>query len=150
MAWELTTWKPLNEMDHVRNEMDRLWNAFFERHPERGFESGGTWVPSLDVSETRNDFVVRTELPGINPKEIDISLSNGSLVIKGERKHEKEKKEENYHLVERSYGSFVRSVRLPREVNRKKITASYKDGVLKVVVPKSEEARKKERKTKVH
>ena len=88
-------------------------------------------------------------MPGLDPKDIDISLSDGLLTIKGEKKQEREEKEENYHLVERSYGSFARSVRLPGETQSDKISASYKNGVLKVTLPKSEEAKKKEIKIKL-
>jgi HSP20 family protein len=84
----------------------------------------------------------------MDAKDIDISLNNGFLTIKGEKKHEKEEKDENYHLIERSYGSFTRSVRLPREVQSDKITASFKNGVLRVTLPKSEESKKKEIKIK--
>jgi HSP20 family protein len=93
--------------------------------------------------------VVKAEVPGMEPKDIDISLSDGVLTIKGEKKQEKEEKEADYHLVERSYGAFTRLVRLPKEVQSEKISASYKDGILKVTLPKSEEAKKKEIKIKV-
>ena len=112
-------------------------------------EDGTEWFPSLDVSETKNDFVVKAELPGIDPKDIDISLTDGMLTIRGEKKQEREEKEENYHLIERNYGTFSRSVSLSRDVKPDKINASYKDGVLRVVLPKSEEAKKKEIKIKV-
>jgi len=147
MAWELTTWKPFRELDKMRNEMDQVWDSFFEGKPK--FRELGKWFPSVDVSETKNDLIVKAELPGIDPKDIDISLNDGYLTIKGERKQEKEEKEENYHFIERSYGSFTRSVRLPNEVQRDKISASYKNGILKVTLPKSEEAKKKEVKIKV-
>ena len=106
-------------------------------------------VSSLDVTETKNDIVVKVELPGMDQKDIDISLSDGHLIIKGEKKQEKEEKEENYHSIERSYGTFTRSVQLPKEVKRDKISASYMNGILKIVLPKSEEAKKKEVKIKV-
>jgi HSP20 family protein len=146
MAWELTTWRPFRELDRMRGEMDRLWDSFFEGKPKVRF---GEWFPSLDVAETKNDIVVKIELPGMDQKDIDISLSDGHLIIKGEKKQEKEEKEENYHFIERSYGTFTRSVQLPKEVKHDKVTASYKNGVLKVVLPKSEEAKKKEVKVKV-
>jgi len=146
MAWELTTWKPLRELDKMRGEMDRLWDSFFEGKPHVRF---GEWFPILDVSETKNDLVVKVELPGMDQKDIDVSLSDGHLTIKGEKKKEKEEKEENYHFIERSYGTFTRSVQLPKEVKHDKISASYKNGILKVVLPKSEEAKKKEVKIKV-
>ena len=155
MARELTIWRPFGEMapfrdfERMRRDMDRMWDSFFERGTLRG-EDGSEWLPSLDVAETKNEIVVKAEVPGLEPKDIDISLSDGLLTIKGEKKQEREEKEENYHLVERSYGSFTRSIRLPKEVQSDKINASYKNGVLKVVLPKSEEAKKKEVKIKVN
>jgi HSP20 family protein len=147
MAWELTTWRPFRELEKMRTDMDRLWETFFEGRPKVR-ELGG-WVPSIDVSETKNDLVVKAELPGMDPKDIDISLNDGYLTLKGEKKQEREEKEENYHYIERSYGSFTRSVQLPKEVKRDKITASYKNGILKITLPKSEEAKKKDVKIKV-
>jgi HSP20 family protein len=147
MAHQLTPWRPFRELSTLKEEMDRLWNRFFEGpaiEPLRG-----EWVPSLDVSETKDNIVVKAEVPGIDPKEIDISYADGTLTVRGERKQEKEEKDENYHMVERRYGSFSRSVRLPHEVKSDKIKANYKDGVVKITLPKSEEAKKKEVKIKV-
>ena len=155
MAYELTTWKPfrdlapLGDFDRMRREMDHLWDSFFDGTVEKRAREDSVWLPSVDVSETKNDIVVKAEMPGMDPKDIDVSLSDGHLLIKGEKKHEKEEKEEDYHFVERSYGSFVRSVHLPKEVKHDKISASYKNGVLKVVLPKSEEAKTKGLKIKV-
>jgi HSP20 family protein len=149
MAREIIPWRPFGELERMRREMDRLWDSFFEERPRRKLEGVGEWLPSLDVSETKNDLVVKAELPGLEPKDIDISLSEGILTIKGEKKQEKEEKEENYHLIERSYGSFTRSVRLPREVQSERINASFKNGVLRITLPKSEEAKRKEIKIKV-
>ncbi len=154
MAWELTTWKPFRELEpfrdfeRLRRNMDRFWDSFFERGVRRT-EEEGEWLPFLDVAETKDEIVVKAEVPGMDPKDIDISLSDGLLTIKGEKKQEREEKEEDYHLVERSYGTFTRSIRLPKEVRRDKISASYKNGVLKVTLPKSEEAKQKEIKIKV-
>ncbi len=148
MAWEITPWRPFRELERMRREMDRAWDSFFERRPAR-VEEAMEWLPTLDVSETKNDYVVKAELPGIDPKDIDISLTNDLLTIKGEKKQEKEEKEENYHLIERSYGSFTRSVRLPGQVQSDKINANFKNGVLRVTLPKTEEAKKKEIKIKV-
>jgi HSP20 family protein len=107
------------------------------------------WAPSLDMAETKDNFVVQAEVPGIDAKDIDISLTGDVLTIKGEKRQEKEEREEDYHLVERSYGSFLRSVRLPTEVESGKIKASYKNGILKVTLPKSEKVKAKEVKIKV-
>ncbi len=148
MARELVPWRPFREFERMRREMDRLWDSFFERRPAR-VEEVSEWFPSLDVSETKNEYVVKAELPGIDPKDIDISLTSDLLTIKGEKKQEREEKEENYHLIERSYGSFTRSIQLPGQVQSDKINATYKNGVLKVTLPKTEEAKKKEIKIKV-
>lgn len=155
MANDLITWKPLNDFmplrdfDRMRREMDRFWDSFLEGGVRKRGERPGEWFPALDISETKNDIVVKTEIPGLDHKEIDISLSDGVLTIKGEKKQEKESEKENYHLVERSYGTFIRSVRLPQEVKTDKINASYKNGLLKITLPKSEESKKKEIKIKV-
>lgn len=154
MAWELTTWRPFRELapfkefERVRREMDRLWDSFLEGGLRKRGEEG-EWLPSLDVAETKNELVVKAEVPGMDPKDIDISLSDGVLTIKGEKRQEKEEKEADYHVVERSYGSFMRSVQLPKEVQSDKISASYKNGILRITLPKSEEAKKKEVKIKV-
>ena len=148
MARELTVWKPF-EFDRLRNEMDLLQDSIFDGRPGRRTREDGEWLPSLDVAETKGDLVVKAELPGMDPKDIDISLNEGVLTIRGEKKQEKEEKEEGYHLIERSYGSFTRSIRLPKDVQSDMIDASFKNGVLKVVLPKSEEAKKKEIKIKV-
>ncbi len=155
MTWELTTWTPFKELtpfrdfERMRRDMDRLWGSFFEGSLKKGTDGEAQWLPSLDISETSNDLVVKAELPGMDPKDIDISLNDGMLTIKGERKQEKQEKEENYHLIERSYGSFCRSVKLPKEVKHDKVKASFRNGVLKIVLPKSEESKKKEVKVKV-
>ncbi len=113
---EVAPWKPFRELERMRREIDRLWDSFFEERPRRKAEETGEWLPVLDVAETKNEIVVKAEIPGLDPKDIDISLSEGMLTIKGEKKREKEEKEENDHLIERSYGVFTRSIRLPQEV----------------------------------
>ncbi len=148
MVWEIAPWRPFRELDRIRREMDRLWDSFFERRPSR-VEEVSEWFPSLDVSETDTDYIVKVEVPGIDPKDMDISLTNNTLTIKGEKKQEKEEKDENYHLIERSYGSFTRSIRIPSQVQSDKINATYKNGVLKITLPKTEEAKKKEIKIQV-
>jgi len=144
----LTPWRPFGELSSLRREMDRLWENFFGERPlPRIWER--EWAPSLDVSETKDNFVVKAEVPGIDAKDIDISLTGDVLTIKGEKRQEKEEKEEDYHLVESSYGSFSRSVRLPAEVESNKIKASYKNGILNITLPKSEKVKAKEVKIKV-
>jgi len=104
---------------------------------ERGF------TPAFDISETENELIVRAEIPGMDKEDIDIHLTDGVLTIKGEKRHEKEDKKEDYHRVERSYGSFCRSIGLPFDVETDKVDATYKDGVLKLTLPKSERAKVK-------
>ena len=145
---ELTPWRPFTELSSLRREMDRLWENFFGERPLTRIWGRG-WAPSLDISETKDNFVVKAEVPGVDAKDIDISLTGDVLTIKGEKKQEKEEKEEDYHLIERGYGSFSRSVRLPAEVESGKIKAAYKDGILSITLPKSEKAKAKEVKIKV-
>jgi len=142
MVWELTEWRPF-ETDSLQRDMDRFWDSFFEGHTVRHMAPDSEWLPSLDVTERKGDLLVEAELPGMDGKDIDVSVSDGILSIRGEKKHEKEEKEGGYHIVERRYGSFSRSVRLPKEVESDKIKASFKNGVLKVVLPKSQQVRNK-------
>ena len=140
MAFDVKPYKPFGELATLREQMDKMWDRFFGEWPStESFR--GEWAPSLDVSETKGEIVVRAEVPGMEAKDIDISLANDVLTIKGKKEQEKEEKEENYHRIERSYGSFSRSIRLPREVQSDRIKASYKNGVLKITLPKSEEAK---------
>jgi HSP20 family protein len=100
-------------------------------------EAVGQWSPKIDVTETKEAFVVKAEVPGVEQKDILVSLQEQVLTIKGERQQEKEEKDERYHRVERSYGSFARSMRLPMSVDGEKVTASFKDGLLTVTLPKA-------------
>ena len=119
-------------------EMEELTRHFWEGFPLRDptIGEGVDWTPSLDITETGKTIEVKAELPGMEKKDIDITLDGDLLVIKGEKKHETEEKDRCYHRVERRYGSFYRSVRLPYEVKDEKIDASFKDGVLTVKLPK--------------
>jgi HSP20 family protein len=150
MAWELMNTNPFKDIENVRSEMDRLWDTFlFGRPQRRGFQEIGEWLPAVDVTETKSEIVVNAEIPGMDAKDIDISLNEGTLTIRGEKKQEREDKEEEYHLIERRYGTFTRSIPLPREVDSNTASASYRNGVLKVRLPKSGKAEKKEVKIKV-
>jgi HSP20 family protein len=128
--------------------MDRMFEDFFGK---TGFPSmtEGAWVPPIDVQETKKDVVVMMDIPAIDPKEILISIMEDRLTIKGERKREDEVKEVDYYRSERIYGSFQRIIQLPSEVVGDKAKASYKDGVLKIIIPKSQKAVPKEVKVEV-
>ncbi|MBI4472281.1 MAG: Hsp20/alpha crystallin family protein, partial [Acidobacteria bacterium] len=103
-----------------------------------------TWSPAVDIFETEGEIVVKAELPGMGRKDITLNLENNVLTLRGERRFEKETKEENYHRIERSYGGFSRSFSIPSMVDEEKIRADYKDGVLSIVLPKKEQAKPKQ------
>jgi HSP20 family protein len=153
MARELATWKPARtwmpffDFERMRRDLDRLYESFFER--TRRTEEAGEYLPALDICETKDQILVKAEVPGMEPKDLDVTLSDGILTLKGEKQHEREEKEGSCHLVERSYGAFSRSIQLPAAVQSDKINASYKNGVLQIILPKSEEAKTKEIKIKV-
>jgi HSP20 family protein len=134
----LIPWR--GEMDRLRNEMERLYDRFFDFRPFRRFTEEGEWMPSVDVSETAKEIIVNAEIPGVEAKDIDVNLDGNVLTIKGERKREHEEKEENFHRIERSYGSFFRTLSLPSEVDGEKIKATYKKGVLRITLPKTKKA----------
>jgi HSP20 family protein len=140
----IVRWEPFRDLVTSQDRFNRLFNDTFSR----AFEDEGTlstrgWNPAVDIYETDHNVTLKAELPGIDPKDVDIRVEDGTLHLSGERKFEKEVKEENYHRVERTYGSFTRSFALPRSVDPDKVTAEYKDGVLTLTVPKKEEAKPK-------
>ncbi len=142
MAKHLTTWDPFREMVSLRDELDRFFDSVFGRLPRERAET--YWAPPLDIEENDESIVVRVELPGMSRDDIKISLSGDTLTIAGERKQESEKKGRTYYRVERAYGKFQRTVTLPAEVEGDKAKASYKAGVLELVLPKSEKSKAKE------
>jgi HSP20 family protein len=121
--------------------MDRLWENFTRDHFPSTFEYD--WVPSLDLSDRGDSLVAELEVPGMDPKEINISVTGDVLTISGEKKREREDKEHSYHLVERSYGKFSRSVQLPSTVDPDRVEASFKDGILTITLDKTEQAKTK-------
>ena len=146
---DLVPWRPFGgELSSLRREMDRMWDRFFGEAP-LARRIGEEWWPSVDVSETKDNLVVKAELPGLEAKDVDVSISGDILTIKGEKKKEEEEKDEHHHYVERYYGSFQRSFRLPSNVKSDKIDASFDKGILKVTLPKVEEAKKKKIEVKV-
>jgi HSP20 family protein len=131
-------------MTSLKKEMDRLFDRFFDRFFESGWPEGpalGGWEPKADVSETKDAVVVKAEIPGVDAKEIEVSVQDGDLTIKGEKQQEKEEKDERRHRVERSYGTFVRAIRLPAAVDATKATATFQNGVITVTMPKTADAK---------
>lgn len=129
--------------DSVFDMMEDLWRKPFSSFPSFSGED----FPAMDVSEDEKEIKVMAELPGVQPENIDIQISGGRLLIKGEKKFEDEEKKDNYHRIERSYGSFQRSVSLPTNVDEENVKASFRDGVLTLTMPKNE--REKTRKIEI-
>ena len=107
------------------------------------FNEGREWVPAFDITENEKEYVVNAELSGIDMKDLEVTLTDGILTVKGEKKQETEENGEDYHRIERRYGSFHRSFRIPKKVQTDKVDASYKDGILELTLPKSEESQVK-------
>jgi HSP20 family protein len=124
-------------------DLDRWVDSFFT--PVRRETAGRPWAPAVDVLEDEKAIVIKADLPEVDEKDIKLELNDGTLTLKGERKFETEHKEEDYHFIERSYGAFSRSFRLPDTVNADEIKAAYKKGVLEVTLPKREPEEKKVR-----
>jgi HSP20 family protein len=153
---ELAPWRPFSDLTRWERDMERMMDDFFDRRmrpwwPERWLRTEGftTNVPALDVFEEKDELVVKAELPGMEKDNVEVNLTDHTLTIKGEKKKEEEVKEEKYYRSERSYGSFVRTLQLPADVQSDKVKASFKNGVLEVRLPKTEEAKGKEIKVKV-
>ena len=136
----LTRWNPARDFIRMQEDFDRFFRGFL---PETSL-ARGTWEPAVDIGETNNAYLITADLPGLTKDEIKINYQDGVLTIHGEKQQEKEEKNKNYHRIERSYGVFERSFRLPSRIAADKIDAKYKDGVLTLTLPKTEEARPKE------
>ena len=140
----LIPWRPFRELEELERRLEETFGrpfpaAMWRRLPleERG------WAPAIEVFEKEDKFVVKAELPGMEEKDIDVSVVGDTLTIKGEKKAESEVKEEDYYFCERSYGSFFRSIAVPSNVDTKKIEANYENGVLEVSLPKTPEVKPK-------
>jgi HSP20 family protein len=145
-----------SELSRPELDMDRMFEDFLGRRlrpfwPERWWPAAGMEIttPVVDLYEEKDDIVVKAELPGMEKDNIEVNLSGDRLTIKGEKKQEEEVKKEGYYRSERSYGSFVRTLELPREVQTDKVKAAFKKGILEIRLPNTEEEKKKETKVKV-
>jgi HSP20 family protein len=145
---QLVPWTPFGELGSFRKEMDRFWDRFFNDKPF-GRMSTEDWFPSVDISETKNKLLIKAELPGLEAQDVDVNISGDILTVRGEKKKEEEQKDEQYYSCERYSGSFQRSFRLPVNVQTDKIEATFDKGVLRIALPKTEEAKKKNIKIKV-
>ena len=140
----LVKWRPRGSLFDVRGEVNRLFDSFLPDFPWRGDVLEGSWIPKVDISETNGELAVAAELPGLNRDDVSIRIENNVLTLKGEKKQEEENKATNYHRIERNYGAFSRSFSLPSTVDASKVRAAFRDGVLTITLPKTEEAKGKE------
>jgi HSP20 family protein len=136
----IVRWEPLRELSSLQNEMNRLFNTVFDA-PATGGNGGQArrWVPAMDLLETDEHFVLRADLPGMREQDVAIELEDNVLTLSGERKAEHEDRQEGYYRVERAFGSFSRSLTLPKGIDPESVTASFDNGVLEVRIPKPEE-----------
>jgi HSP20 family protein len=131
---------PFRELAAMQDRMARLFGDVYLRDEDTGFR--GTWTPTVDIFETENhDLVLKAELPGMTREDIDVTVENGTLVLKGQKKLDDTVKEEHYRRIERSYGQFYRTFTLPNTVDASKVAADYKNGILTVKLPFREEAK---------
>src|ERR671923_1781553 len=132
-------WDPFQELSSIQNELNRLFGQTFGEGSEE--VRMAAWVPAVDVAETQDRFLITAELPGLRPEDVDISVENSVLRIQGERRFYDERKEDDFHRIERRFGSFTRSITLPSTADAENIQASFDAGVLTIEVPKREEAK---------
>lgn len=143
-------WNPQNDLDNIQRQMGNLFNFSLLRYPEQ--DTGlleGMWNPAMDVYDSKDNIIVKVDVPGMKKEDIDVSVHGKTLVIKGEKKQEREVKEKDYIRTERFYGSFNRAATLPAAVDANKVQAAYKNGVLELVLPKKEEAKPKQLKVNI-
>jgi HSP20 family protein len=143
----LTRWEPFRELSTLQNRMSRLFEEQYGGREEA--LTAGAFVPAVDIYEDEHSIQLKLEVPGIEEKDLDVRVENNVLTVSGERKFEKEEKEENFRRVERRYGSFTRSFTLPNKVNSEDVSANYENGVLKIKLGKRAEAKPKQIKVSV-
>jgi HSP20 family protein len=143
----ITRWEPFRELGNLQNQMNRLIQDFGRGSNDELMTTG--FVPAVDVYEDEHSLTLNLEVPGLDEKDIDIRLENNQLTVRGERRFESEQKEENFHRIERRYGSFSRSFTLPNTVSTDDVKANYVNGVLKIQLPKRAEAKPKQIKVEI-
>lgn len=136
-------WEPFRNLVDIQGEVNRLFDTFAGR-PSAGTPAGRPWLPAVDMHETKDNLVLRVELPGVREKDVAVSITGDLLTIKGERRWEDESKDQKFLHVERVYGQFERMIQLPMAVQADKVKAAYRDGVLEITLPKAEELKPRE------
>jgi HSP20 family protein len=145
----LTRWEPFRELSTLQDRINRAFRESYSGGAHDESLTTSSFAPAVDVYEDEHQVTLKIEVPGIDEKDIDVRVENDTLTVHGERKIEKEEKEENYRRVERQYGSFTRTFTLPQTVDTEKVSATYDKGVLKVALPKKAEAKPKQIKVTV-
>lgn len=147
----LVPWDPFHELENMSERLNRIFGRSSLPRTGEGRQELAIpdWTPAVDISETKNEYQIKAELPDVKKENVKISVSDGMLHIKGERKFEKEEKEKKYHRIERYYGSFERSFTLPENVDESKLKAEFKDGVLNIQLPKLEKVKPKSTEIKI-
>jgi HSP20 family protein len=141
MAEMITRWDPFRDLVTIQDELNRLFGRTYGGAEPTRSNTAGNWSPALDVYETPDELVATVELPGIEPKEVEVAVEDSTLMINGSREFAQETDEHNYHRVERRYGSFSRAIRLPETADPERVEARFDKGVLTIEVPKREEAK---------
>ena len=144
----LTRWDPLRELSALQNRMSRLFEEQYGSGREESL-TAGAFVPPVDIYEDEHGIQLKLEVPGIEEKDLDVKVENNVLTVRGERKFEKEEKEENFHRIERRYGTFYRAFTLPSTVDTEHVQANYQNGILKLELSKKPEAQPKQIKVNV-
>ena len=138
----LVRWDPIREFAQMQDRLNRVFTDAYGRSTDEGLMTGGTWVPPVDIFQNgEQELVLKAELPDMTREEIDVTVDNGTLTIRGEKKLSSDVKEEQFHRIERRYGAFSRSFSLPQTVDPNRVSAEYKHGVLTVRLPLREEAK---------
>lgn len=145
----LMRWDPFRELEDMSERLNRMFARPATRTNGKETMIVADWTPSVDISETDGEYLIKAELPDVKREDVKVTLEDGVLTIQGERKQEREEKGKKYHRVERSYGSFVRSFSLPDVIDEEKVKAEFRDGVLNLHLPKSEKAKPKAIEVKV-
>ncbi len=144
----LTRWEPFRDFSTLQDRINRVFRESYSEGQDQSLATS-SFAPAVDVYEDEHNVALKIEVPGIDEKDIDVRIENNTLTVHGERKIEKEEKEENYRRVERQYGSFTRTFTLPTTVDSEKVSATYDKGVLKITLPKKAEAKPKQIKVTV-
>lgn len=145
----LSRWSPARDLLNISDEMNRLVNNVFTGDTSEATLFKGTWSPAVDISEDNNNFYLNLELPGMKKEDVKVKYEENLLTVTGEKKAEREEKDVNFHRVERSYGKFERSFRVPTRIVSDKIDADFANGILTITLPKAEEVKPKEIEVKI-